>query len=156
MPSFLGHACVFLATRATDLRKCFDTLAGVVRNSLLLDPLSGQRFVFANARRNRLRILFWDRNGWRLCPGRLESGSLAWPASDAPAMGLITGEITLLLGGIDVAATQRRPWLDRKPNPTVRDFTAIGAIDGFGMIYSLLVKTLWSGLDPAMWIAEVP
>ena len=53
MLSFLGHARVFLAAGATDLRKSFDTLAGVVRNSLHLDPLSGHLFVFANARRNR-------------------------------------------------------------------------------------------------------
>ena len=87
MLSFLGHARVFLADGATDLRKSFDTLAGVVRNSLHLDALSGHLFVFANCRRNRLKILFWDRNGWWLCSKRLESGTLAWPASDALGCG---------------------------------------------------------------------
>ena len=115
MLSFLGHARVFLAAGATDLRKSFDTLAGVVRNSLHLDPLSGHLFVFANSRRNRLKILFWDRNGWWLCSKRLESGTLAWPASDAPSIELTAEELTLLLGGIDLSKTQRRPWLDRRP-----------------------------------------
>ena len=116
MLSFLGHARIFLAAGATDLRKSFDTLAGGVRNSLHLDPLSGHLFVFANSRRNSLKVLFWDRNGWWLCSKRLESCTLAWPASDAPSIELTAEELPLLLGGIDLSKTQRHPWLDRMPN----------------------------------------
>jgi transposase len=46
------------------LRKSFDTLAGVVRESLRLDPRSGHLFVFTNSRKNRIKILFWDNTGW--------------------------------------------------------------------------------------------
>jgi len=67
MLSFLSHTRVYLAAGATDLRKSFDTLAGVVRDSLQLDPLSGHLFVFTNSRRNRLKILFWDKSGWWVC-----------------------------------------------------------------------------------------
>jgi len=116
MLSFLGHTRVFLAAGSTDLRKSFDTLAGVVRNSLQLDPLSGHLFVFTNSRRNRLKILFWDRNGWWLCSKRLESGTLAWPSSNAPSVELTAEELTLLLGGIDLSKTHRRPWLNRMRN----------------------------------------
>jgi len=118
MLSFLGHARVFLAAGSTDPRKSFDTLAGVVRNSLQLDPLSGHLFVFANSRRNRIKILFWDRNGWWLCAKRLESGTVAWPDSKSPSLELTAEELTLLLGGIDLSQTQRRPWLDRRPMPS--------------------------------------
>jgi transposase len=56
--SFLCNTRVYLAAGATDLRKSFDTLAGVVCNSLRLNPLSGHLFVLTNARKNRLKILF--------------------------------------------------------------------------------------------------
>jgi transposase len=53
--SFLSNTRVYLAAGATDLRKSFDTLAGVVRESLRLDPLSGHLFVFTNSRKNRIK-----------------------------------------------------------------------------------------------------
>lgn len=115
MLNFLGTTRVHLAVGATDLRKSFNTLAGVVRGSLCLDPLSGHLFAFTNARRNRLKILFWDRNGWWLCSKRLESGTLSWPTSEHPSVELSPEELTLLLSGIDLARTQRRPWLNRPP-----------------------------------------
>ena len=57
MLSFLSNTRVYLAAGATDLRKSFDTLAGVVRESLRLDPLSRHLFVFTNSRKNRINIL---------------------------------------------------------------------------------------------------
>jgi len=94
------------------LRKSFDTLAGVVRESLRLDPLSGHLFVFTNSRKNRIKILFWDNTGWWLCAKRLEAGTLAWPASPTPSIELSSEELTLLLSGIDLSKTHRRPWLN--------------------------------------------
>ena len=61
----------------THLRKSLDPLAGVVRSSLQLDPLSGHLFVFSNQRRHRVKILFCDKSGWWLCAHRLEAGTLA-------------------------------------------------------------------------------
>jgi transposase len=111
--SFLSNTRVYLAAGATDLRKSFDTLAGVVRESLRLDPLSGHLFVFTNSRKNRIKILFWDNTGWWLCAKRLEAGTLAWPASPTPSIELSSEELTLLLSGIDLSKTHRRPWLHR-------------------------------------------
>jgi len=96
MLSFLSNTRVYLAARATDLRKSFDTLAGVVRESLRLDPLSGHLFVFTNSRKNRIKILFWDNTGWWVCAKRLEAGTLAWPASPSPSIELSSEELTLL------------------------------------------------------------
>ncbi len=121
--NFLGTTRVYLAVGATDLRKSFDTLAGVVRNSLRLDPLSGHLFAFTNSRRNRLKILFWDRNGWWLCSKRLESGTLSWPTSVSASVELSSEELMLLLSGIDLSKTQRRPWLDRRPKSTDENST---------------------------------
>ena len=52
-------------------------IAGVVRSSLQLDPLSGLLFIFSHQRRHRVKILFWDKSGWWLCAQRLEAGTLA-------------------------------------------------------------------------------
>lgn len=110
MLSFLATTRVFLAAGATDLRKSFDTLGGVVRGSLELDPLSGHLFVFTNARRNRLKILFWDRNGWWLCSKRLEMGTFHWPTSTGRSIELSPEQLTLLLSGIDLERTTSRSW----------------------------------------------
>ena len=118
MLSFLSNTRVYLAAGATDLRKSFDTLAGVVRESLRLDPLSGHLFVFTNSRKNRIKILFWDNTGWWLCAKRLEAGTLAWPVSPTPSIELSSEELTLLLSGIDLSKTHRRPWLQRSAHKT--------------------------------------
>ncbi len=127
MLSFLSNTRVYLAAGATDLRKSFDALAGVVRNSLRLDPLSGHLFVFTNARKNRLKILFWDKTGWSVCAKRLEVGMLAWPASPNPSMELSIEELTLLLSGIDLSKTHRRPWLNRASEKRPDEASRVGS-----------------------------
>jgi transposase len=57
---------VYLATEPADMRKSFDGLAALAQGVLKLDPLSGHLFVFANRRRDRLKILYWDRDGFAL------------------------------------------------------------------------------------------
>jgi transposase len=63
MLSFLSNPRVYLAVGQTELRKSFDPLAGVVRSSRQLDPLSGHFFVFRKQRRHRVKTLFWDKSG---------------------------------------------------------------------------------------------
>ena len=114
MLSFLSSTKVFLAAGATDLRKSFDTLSGVVRSVMAQDPLSGHLFVFTNRRRNRVKVLFWDRSGWWLCAKRLEQGTFFWPESACASVELSAEELTLLLGGIDLKGAVRRGWLNRQ------------------------------------------
>lgn len=140
MLNFLGPTRVCLAVGATDLRKSFDTLAGVVRNSLRLDPLSGHLFAFTNSRRNRLKILFWDRNGWWLCSKRLESGTLSWPTSECPSVELSPEELTLLVSGIDLSRTQRRKWLDRRPKSADENSTESPWTPGLLALHLLLFR----------------
>lgn len=107
---------VFLAAGATDMRKSFDGLAGLVHATLEQDPLSGHLFVFCNRRKDRLKILYFDGSGLWVFAKRLEKGTFAWPTADADAcVALRASELALLLGGLDLAQTKRRRWYERKP-----------------------------------------
>ena len=94
------------------MRKGFEGRYGLVRDRLDCDPLSGHVFLFANAQRNRLKLLFWDGSGLWVCAKRLEKGRFRWPAiATAEAKITLTHEeLALLLGGIDLASTRRRGW----------------------------------------------
>jgi transposase len=94
------------------MRKGFEGLYGLARDRLLCDPLSGHVFLFANAQRNRLKLLFWDGSGLWVCAKRLEKGRFRWPesASGQAKVVLSHEELALLLGGIDLAQTRPRRW----------------------------------------------
>jgi transposase len=80
----LGAATrIYLATGATNMHKSFNGLYGLVRHPLLCDPLSGHVFLFANAQRNRLKLIFFDGSGLWVCSKRMERGRLRWPSVDA-------------------------------------------------------------------------
>ena len=110
---------IYLAAGSTDMRKGFEGLYGLVRDRLSCEPLSGHVFVFSNARRNRLKLLFWDGSGLWVCAKRLEKGRFRWPeaAGQEPRVVLSHEELALLVGGIDLAATRRGPWR-RRVTPT--------------------------------------
>ncbi len=103
---------IYLAAGATDMRKGFEGLYGLARDQLQCDPLSGHIFVFANAQRNRLKLLFFDGSGLWVCAKRLEKGRFGWPAAaDKEARVILSHEeLALLVGGIDLAATRKRRW----------------------------------------------
>ena len=103
---------IYLAAGATDMRKGFEGLYGLVRDRLSCDPLSGHVFVFSNGQRNRLKLLFWDGSGLWVCTKRLEKGSFRWPAAadEEAKITLSHEELMLLIGGIDLTQTSRRAW----------------------------------------------
>jgi transposase len=103
---------IYVAAGSTDMRKGFEGLFGLVRNRLDCDPLSGHVFLFANAQRNRLKLLFWDGSGLWVCAKRLEKGRFRWPEvrTGETKVALTNEELALLLGGIDLASTRRRAW----------------------------------------------
>ena len=103
---------IYLATGATDMRKSFEGLYGLVRDQLLCEPLSGHLFLFCNAQRNRLKVLHWDGSGLWICAKKLMKGRFGWPQSgDAQGKVVLSHEeLSLLLGGIDLAQAKRRRW----------------------------------------------
>lgn len=105
-----GSTKIFLCTEVADMRRGFDGLAAMTREFIGADPLSGHLFVFRNRRRDRMKILYWDRDGLALWYKRLERGTFRFPA---PAEGACSVEVdhatlTLILGGIDVRDARRQ------------------------------------------------
>jgi transposase len=94
------------------MRKGFEGLYGLVRDQLQLEPLSGHIFIFSNAQRNRLKLLFWDGSGLWVCAKRLERGRFGWPQAEAGQSKVVLSpeELALLVGGIDLAGSKRRAW----------------------------------------------
>jgi len=107
---------IYLAAGATDMRKGFEGLHGLVRDRLGCDPLSGHLFLFANARRTRLKVLVWDGSGLWVCAKQLQKGRFRWPeAKGEDRVAMSHEELTLLLNGIDLAQTKRRKWYRKIP-----------------------------------------
>ena len=99
---------VFLYRSPTDMRKSFCGLHGLVTETLKQDPLSGDFFVFMNRRRDRMKILVWEGDGFSIWYKRLESGTFRLPDANSPTIRLTSTELSLLLGGIDLVNTKRR------------------------------------------------
>lgn len=77
---------VWLAPGATDMRKSIDGLAGIALFVIQQDPLAQHLFVFCNKYQNKLKILYWDRNGFWLFYKRLEKGRFSWPAAGSESI----------------------------------------------------------------------
>jgi len=106
---------VFLCTLPTDMRKSFDSLAGLIEQELGEDPLSGDLFVFRSRRGDRLKLLYWDADGLAIWYKRLEEGTFVFPPASADrvkigAHGMVIrpAELAMLLDGIDLANVKRR------------------------------------------------
>jgi transposase len=99
------------------MRKNFNGLYGLVRDHLGCDPESGHVFVFTNARRNRLKLLVYDGSGLWVCAKKLDGGRFRWPQRDSGVKKIVLSheELALLLGGIDLAQTERRKWYRKPP-----------------------------------------
>ena len=102
---------VFVCTRVTDMRCGFDTLAAQVTRYLAHDPLSGHLFVFRSRKGDRVKILYWDRDGFAVWSKRLEEGTYAVPFGDGGTdrrREITAQELGALLSGIDLSTAKRR------------------------------------------------
>ena len=100
---------VYLAKEPADMRKSFDGLAALASGALELDPPSGHLFVFLDERRDRIKILYWDRDGLAVWAKRLERGTFRIPDANAPRVAMTTADLAALLAGIDLNTARRRP-----------------------------------------------
>jgi transposase len=91
---------VYLACGSTDLRKSIDGLAALVQEGLGLNPFSPALFVFCNRERNKLKILYWEHNGFWLYYRRLERGTFQWPKAGAEPLTITNRELRWLLDGL--------------------------------------------------------
>jgi transposase len=108
--SFPPAVRIWLGVEPTDLRKSFDSLAEVVRQHLEADPLSGHVFVFRNRKSDRVKLLYWDEDGYVIVYKRLEAGTFAFPAagSHPTRVTLRAAELAMLLDGVDWENVRRR------------------------------------------------
>jgi transposase len=100
----------YLYTQPTDMRKSFDGLCGIVTAHLEQDPTCGAVFLFLNRRRDRIKLLVWDRNGFWILYKRLEQGRFQIPVTDTEKKELLLPyeTIIMLLEGIDLSSIKRR------------------------------------------------
>lgn len=110
-----GITKVYLACGSTDMRRSIDGLAAIVQECFSLDPFSTSLFVFCNKKRNRLKILRWEHNGFWLYFRRLERGTFRWPTETSAATMLIgIRELNWLLDGLSIEQKQAHPKVDAK------------------------------------------
>lgn len=101
---------VYLHRDPVDFRLGINGLAALVQQALGLDPFAPCAYVFGNRRRNRVKILLWEHNGFWLLLKRLEEHKFIWPSAEAVPT-LTVEQLHWLLEGIDIAVVQRHPHL---------------------------------------------
>jgi transposase len=107
--SLSGRQAIYACTTPVDFRKQHDGLVALVRSQLEVDPLDGSVFVFFNKRRDRIKLILWDGNGFWLLYKRLESGTYELLRnSDSKRLVLSRAELSMLLDGISLGKGKKR------------------------------------------------
>ncbi len=111
-----GSTRIWLAAAPADMRCGFDRLAELARLVTEQDPMSGHLFLFRSRGGDRLKALYWDRDGYALWYKRLEQGVFKFPriADDAKSVELRASELAMLLDGIDLRSVKRVPRYQKK------------------------------------------
>jgi transposase len=108
MLSFSSLQRYFLYRGSTDMRKGFNGLSGLVRKHIHRELLSGDVFIFLNNRRDRIKLLVWDRNGFVVWYKVLERGTFELPTAQNETLEMSWTDIQLLLEGIEIKSVKRR------------------------------------------------
>ena len=102
LTDFTGADRVFIACGYTDLRRGIDGLASLVQQQFDLDPFTNTLFLFCGRRRDRIKALYWEGNGFVLLYKRLESGSFQWPRKESEVRSLTPQQYRWLMEGLSV------------------------------------------------------
>lgn len=106
-----GSTRIFLCTQNTDMRKSFDSLRGIIRSSMHLDPLSGCLFVFKNKRGDRIKAVYWDSDGFAMWYKVLQRGTFQFPDLEnfsSAGLEIDSSTLRMILDGIDLGTIRRR------------------------------------------------
>ena len=98
---------VFVCLVPVDMRWSFDGLAAAAEQVMHQDPLSGHLFVFHGRRGDRVKVLYWDRDGYALWYKRLEAGVFRFPSDAVEAKAITASDLGLILEGIDLRSVKR-------------------------------------------------
>jgi len=113
MRDVASFPAVYLYRDVVDFRKAIDGLAGVVSEVMKQDVFSGALFVFCSRRRNKIKVLYWDRTGYCLWYKRLEEEKFVWPRKhDQAVIGVDVQTFRFFLDGIDVWKMKRHRALE--------------------------------------------
>ncbi len=109
---------IFVCVEAVDMRLSFDALSGLVHSHFGMNPLSGHLFVFVSKRRDRMKILVWDVDGFVLYYKRLERGTFAWldRLELLPGSQILASDFALVLAGINPTEVKRQKRYQRIPS----------------------------------------
>lgn len=122
MLSLPSSVRIYLCVQPTDMRKGFDTLAMLVKEHFGCDPLSGHLFVFASRGRERIKMLYWDRDGYAVIYKRLEQGTFKLPKalnSEIKALEIDATDMMALLSGFELVKVKRQLRYHRETEPTI-------------------------------------
>lgn len=97
---------VWLAPGATDMRKNIDGLAIIAQFAINKDPLDSHLFVFCNKPKNKIKILYWDQNGFWLFYKRLEKGTFQWPTNNSESLCISRRQLSWLLAGLSTSQSK--------------------------------------------------
>jgi transposase len=111
---------VYLYMQPVDMRRSYDGLHAIVQGEFRCDIRLGDYFMFINRRRDRIKIIWWDRDGPSIFMKRLESGTVQKPVCQVDAKSLIIdqAQLAMLITGIDVSNIKRRKRFETKPPST--------------------------------------
>jgi transposase len=102
-----SHVRIWLCTAPTDMRKSYNGLSALVKNTLQGNPLSGELFVFVNRRQNQMKILYFDRSGYCIWSKKLEQGQFVVRATPGGKRQLNWTQLKLLLDGIEIKKSRQ-------------------------------------------------
>jgi transposase len=115
-----GNTRIFLCTQETDMRKSFDSLRGIIRSAMHLDPLSGSLFIFKNKRSDRIKCIYWDENGFAMWYKVLQRGTFQFPdlqKYESAGLEIDASTMRMILDGIDLSTIRRRSRFRPVPRP---------------------------------------
>jgi transposase len=117
---------IFLCVSPVDMRRSFDTLSGLVEEYLGEDPLSGHLFVFRNREETKIKIVYWDGDGYAIWYKRLERGTFALPKAATAGVEIETSVFSMILGGMDSKSMSKKKRFKREKK---RELVGAGVSD---------------------------